>query len=65
MKIDTWSQELIWLFALPEEICSQFHQHFTLVIRYTKVLCEAFSNYSLALLFFGAKITAQKLLVKC
>jgi len=43
----------------------QFHQHFTCAFFVQKCFAQLFSNYSLALYFFGTKISAQKLLVKC
>jgi hypothetical protein len=49
---------------LPLTRC-QFHQHFMLTLLYESVFLQLFSNYSLALLLFGKRILAQKLLVKC
>ncbi len=43
----------------------QFHQHFTLTFFVRKPFAQLFSNYSLALWFFGKRILVQKLLVKC
>jgi len=43
----------------------QFHQHFMHVFYVQKPFVLPYSNYSLALLFFGKRILAEKLLVKC
>jgi len=42
----------------------QFHQHFTCTFFIRKCFRQLFSRHSLALKNFGAKISAQKLLVK-
>ena len=43
----------------------QFHQHFTSSFFIRKSFEQLFCTYSLGLYFFGARILAQKLLVKC
>jgi hypothetical protein len=43
----------------------QFHQHFMCNFFIGKCFAQIFSHYSLALWFFGKRISAQKLLVKC
>ncbi len=42
-----------------------FHQHFTSRFLVWKCFAKLFSNYNLALLFFGKRIMAQKLHIKC
>ncbi len=43
----------------------QFHQYFMPALFEWKCFAQLFSNFSLALLFFGERILAQKLRVKC
>jgi len=43
----------------------QFRRHFLLAFFVRKCFAQLFSDYSLALYFFGETILAQKLLVKC
>ncbi len=50
--------------ALLNSRC-QFHQHFTCSFLYKKCYALLFSWYSLALNFFGKRILAQIMLVKC
>jgi len=42
-----------------------FHQHFRSAFFVQKYFAQLFSNYSLALYYFGKRILAQKLLEKC
>jgi len=43
----------------------QFHQHFKNNFFIPKCFAQRFSSNSLTLYFFGARISAQKLLIKC
>ena len=43
----------------------QFHQHFTSSFFVRKSFEQLFCTYGLGLYFFGARILAQKLFVKC
>jgi len=51
------------LFVMPHRC--QFHQHFSQDFFVRKCFAQLSSGYCLALYFFGIRILAQKLLVKC
>jgi len=63
----TYIDQQIIIFETVAYQCSrcQFHQHFTGAFFKGKCFAQLFSSHSLALKNFGAKISAQKLLVKC
>jgi len=54
-----------WQCLLLESRCVLIHQYFTNDFFVQKCFAQLLSNYSLALNFFGKKMSAQKLLIKC
>ncbi len=63
--VSNWSVKAILQCLEQKWLRCQFHQHFTHAFCAQKCFAQLSSSYSLALYFFGAKILAQKLLVKC